>query len=75
MADYREIRKLADELFERYGGMMTLSDVAIELGKAGRSTAKKFLEDHDVPGIKVGVYPRWESKLVARAIVNARGMY
>lgn len=73
MADYREIRKLYDELFERYHGMMTKSDVAQELG-TGREAAGTWLEEAEVPGIIVGKRIKWETRLVARAIVNARGM-
>lgn len=73
MADYREVSKLADDFYQKYGGMMTLSDVALELGRASRDTAKKWLSDHDIPGVQVGAYPRWESRLIAKAIVGLRG--
>lgn len=73
MTNYREVNKLANDFHEKYGGMMTLSDVAVELGRASRETAKKWLMDHEVPGVQVGVYPRWESRLVAKAIVALRG--
>lgn len=73
MADYRQINAVYNEMYARFGGMMTLTDIAKELGNASRDTAKKWLVEHDVPGIKVGVYPRWETRLVAKKIVSSRG--
>ena len=73
MADYREIRKVQDELVGKYGGMMNLTEVRMELGRTSGDIAKRWLEKHDVPSILVGVKPRWETRLVAKAIVNSRG--
>lgn len=73
MADYREVRTVADELTKKYGGMMNLTEVRIELGRTSGDIAKRWLEKHGVPGILVGAKPRWETRLVAKAIVNSRG--
>ena len=73
MANYREERTVRDDLEKKYGGMMNLSEVRLELGRTSGDTAKKWLDKHGVPGILVGAKPRWETRLVARAIVNARG--
>lgn len=73
MVDYREIKKLTNDFYEKYGGMMTITDVARELGTS-RSVAKRWLEER-VPGIKVGERIKYESRMVAKAIVNARGFY
>lgn len=73
MANYREINSLADDFLNRYGGMMTLTDVGKELGVGSRQTAKKFVEAREIPGITVGERIKYESRLVAKAIVNARG--
>lgn len=73
MANYREINLLADDFFAKYGGMMTLTQVGKELGVGSRQTAKKFVEDRAVPGVTVGERVKYESRLVAKAIVNARG--
>lgn len=73
MANYREERAVRDDLEKKYGGMMNLSEIREELGRTSGDTAKKWLEKHGVPGILVGVKPRWETKLVAKAIVNSRG--
>ena len=47
MANYREINSLADDFFQKYGGMMTLTQVGRELGVGSRQTAKKFVEDRE----------------------------
>lgn len=73
MANYREINALASDFFEKYGGMMTLTQVGRELGVGSRQTAKKFVEDREVPGVAVGERVKYESRLVAKAIVSARG--
>lgn len=73
MADYRETRAVYDEMYKKYGGMMNLTEVCNELGRTSGDIAKRWLKRHDVPGIVVGIKPRWETRLVAKAIVNSRG--
>lgn len=73
MANYRDIKALTEDFFDRYGGMMTLTDVGKELGVGSRQTAKKFVESREIPGVTVGERVKYESRLVAKAIVNARG--
>lgn len=73
MANNREIKALADDFWNRYGGMMTLTDVSKELGVGSRQTAKKFVDAREIPGIVVGDRIKYESRQVAKAIVNARG--
>ena len=71
MADYKEINKLYSELFEKYGGMMSVSDLMKELSSS-RTTAKQWANEH-VEGILIGVRIKYETRLVAKAIVNSRG--
>ena len=71
MADYREINALKEDMFERYGGLMTVADLERELG-VNRAIAKKWAQDN-VPGVMIGKRVRYETRLVAKAIVNARG--
>lgn len=73
MADYREARTVYDEMYRKYGGMMNLREIRNELGRVGADTAKRWLNDRGVPGTLIGAKPRWETRLVAKAIVNARG--
>lgn len=71
MADYRQINAVYSEMYDRFGGMMTLTDVAKELG-ASRTLAKRWVEDN-VPGTIVGDRVKYETRLVAKSIVNKRG--
>lgn len=73
-ANYREIYKKRDEMFDRYGGMMTLAQVKKELGVTDDRTAKEYLRDFGVEPIKTGRSKKYETYLLARAIVNRRGM-
>ena len=40
----QHVRDYADELRKNYGGMMTISDIAVELGNVALSTAYRFIE-------------------------------
>lgn len=71
MADYRQINAVYNEMYERFGGMMTLSDVATELGTS-RAVAKRWAEEN-VPGTMIGERVKYETRLVAKSIVNKRG--
>lgn len=71
MADYRQINAVYNEMYERFGGMMTLSDVATELGTS-RTVAKRWAEEN-VPGTMIGERVKYETRLVAKSIVNKRG--
>ena len=71
MADYRTVNTVKNEMYDRYGGMMTVADLMAELG-VNRAVAKKWAEDN-VPGVKIGKRVKYETRLVARAIVDARG--
>ncbi len=72
MAYYKDIQVLADDFIERYGGMMTVTDLAKELGTC-REYAKKWGVEKGL-GIIINSRIKFESRLVAKAIVNARGM-
>lgn len=73
-ADYREICKKRDEMYDRYGGMMTMSQVKWELGVKDDRTAREMLKDLNVEPIKLGRSRKYETVLLARALVNRRGM-
>ena len=57
-----------------YGGMMTVVDLAKELGYNSRGAARAWLSEAAVPGVRMGRSVRYETDLVARAIVDRRGM-
>ena len=72
MADYRQINAVYDEMYDRFGGMMTITDVARELGSS-RTIAKRWAEEN-VPGTLIGDRVKYETRLVAKSIVNKRGI-
>lgn len=71
MADYRQIKVVYDEMFDRHGGMMTVTDVAKELGTS-RDIAKRWASEN-VPGTMIEKRVKYETRLVAKAIVDKRG--
>lgn len=73
-AMYREIRELTEEIVQRWGPMLGRMDLAGELGVSDKRTAIRWARDHEVPGVQVGRRIQYEAKMVARAIVQSRGM-
>lgn len=71
---YREIREKAEEITDRSGPMLDGEALAREIGVSDKRTAAKWAKEHDVPGTKVGRFIRFEARLVAQALVMARGM-
>ena len=62
------VRDYADELRKNYGGMMTISDIAVELGNVALSTAYRFIEGatyYNVNGRR-----RWMVTEVAKKILD-----
>lgn len=55
-------------------GLLALSVAADELGCKDVRTARKVLEEMDVPPVQVGKSKKYEIETLARAIVCARGM-
>lgn len=68
-ANIVEKRKIMREL---YGGMMTLTDVAKELGTT-RDVARAWVRGLGL-GTQIGKRVRYETDEIAKAIVQARGM-
>lgn len=67
-----QLRVKQEALFRRYGGMMTLSEVSRELGYRNRVAARDWLIDKMVPEVRIGAVSRYESDVVAKAIVDSR---
>lgn len=67
--DIAEKRKLLREI---YGGMMTLTDVARELGR-DRSVARAWVRELGL-GTQIGKRVYYETDEIAKAIVQGRGM-
>lgn len=59
-------------MYERYGGMMTVTDVSKELG-VNRQGAADWLKGR-VKGCQVGKRIKFETDQVAKAICNSRDM-
>lgn len=63
-------------MYERHGGIMSPTDVAREAGYYPKPSAgDRWAEEHDIPAIRMGRRKRgYETDLVAKAIVQGRGM-
>lgn len=63
-------------MYERHGGIMSPTDVAREAGYYPKpSQGDKWAAEHDIPAIRMGPRKRgYETDLVAKAIVQGRGM-
>lgn len=70
---YEKVRKKADELYRRYGGMMTTTDLSKELG-VNRDAAKAWARSEGI-GNRIGKRIKYETDEVARRIVETRGMW
>ena len=63
-------------MYERYGGIMSPTEVAKELGYHPKPSAgDRWAEEHEIPAVRLGPRKRgYETDLVAKAIVQGRGM-
>ncbi len=74
MASLRaQIEEKRNILRKIYGGAMSLTDLAKELSTT-KPTAKEWARERDI-GFSTGARIKYETDEVAKAIVNARGMY
>lgn len=67
----KEKRKILREV---YGGMMTLRDLMVELGYQSEKSASRAAIEMDIPGTMVGRSKRYDTDVVARRLVELRGM-
>ena len=72
----KEIAEKRRLLYERHGGIMSPVDVAREMGYyPSSSRGDRWAQEHDVPAVRLGARKRgYETDLVAKAIVQSRGM-
>ena len=73
-AVYNEIAEKRRTLRGLYGGMMNLTDLTRELGLKDTRVAKAWAAQHGI-GNQIGRYVKFDTDMVAKAIVNGRGMY
>lgn len=69
-----EIRKKQETLRGLYGGYMTLADLTHELGFSSRKIALANAEIMGIPMTQIGKSKKFETDLVARRLVELRGM-
>ena len=81
METYRTARSLASEikekrniLRERYGGMINLNDLMEEFGCKSKTTARATVIELGIPATKVGRSKKYDTDIVARRLVELRGM-
>lgn len=73
---YREVKRKTEILRADYGGMMSVKDIMRELGFWSRHTVINWLRDNSVDGVKVDRKSvKYETDLIARRIVEQRGMF
>ena len=54
--------------------MMTVADLTVELGYKNRKYTKEWITQVALPGTMVGSRIRYDTDLVARTLVDARGI-
>ena len=72
----REIGEKRRLLYQRHRGIMSPTDVAREAGYYPKpANGDRWAEEHEIPAIRMGPRKRgYETDLVAKAIVQSRGM-
>lgn len=70
-AERREKREILRSI---YGGMMTLTDLAHELGYSGQNAARRWVEENNVPATMIRSRKRYDTDVIARILVDRRGM-
>lgn len=71
---YREIREKQRMLRDLYGGMMTLTDLKYELGYSCSDSARAAIRALGIVPTQVGRMKRYDTDLVAKRLVELRGM-
>lgn len=69
----REIEKKTKLLRADYGGMMNLKQLCRELNLSP-NTARGWIREHSLEGVRTGRTIKYETDQVARVIVDGRGM-
>ena len=69
-----EIKEKRNILRDRYGGMMSISDLMEEFGYKSEESARKAIQFMGVQPTKLGRAKRYDTDTVARRLVELRGM-
>ena len=73
-AYYNAIREKARTLRDIYGGMMTMTDLTHELGYGSKKSARAWVASVELEGTRIGRSIKYDTDLVAKALVAGRGM-
>ena len=71
---YKEIERKQTILRGLYGGMMTMTEVKRELGLASDTSVREALREVEIPASKIGRRKMYETDLLAKRLVEVRGM-
>ena len=71
---HANVREKRNILRSVYGGMMTMENIKTELGYTSRTSAIAWVKDVGLEGTRVNRGIRYETDLVAKKIVERRGM-
>ncbi len=71
---YRDVAEKRGILRDIYGGMMTLDDVMTELGYTSPVSARRAVQEMGIVPTQVGRMKKYETDLVAKRLVELRGM-
>ncbi len=70
-AERREKREILRSI---YGGMMTLTDLAHELGYTDRGSVRQWVAENEIPATMIRTRKRYDTDVIARILVDRRGM-
>lgn len=70
----REIAEKRALLRAEYGGLMTTSDLTKELGYSSRASTIRAAQELDLPSTLIAGRRRYDTDVVARRLVERRGM-
>ncbi len=69
------IREKQQTLRRIYGGMMTLKDLADELGYRDEKSARKWVKEVQLQATLIGRRKRYDTDTVAKKLTELAGMY
>ena len=70
-AERREKREILRSI---YGGMMTIADLTRELGYTNQRSTKRWVDSVEAPATMIGTRKRFDTDVIARILVDRRGM-
>lgn len=71
---YQEIAEKRKILRDLYGGMMTLENIREELGYKSRDAARAAAAELGIEPTKIGKMKKYETDIVAKRLVELRGV-